>query len=285
MTGISKASPKITPIQFFYFDDYLEPASSAGTFPMAVFNNDKYEKDLNNTAWFPYYSSYQLKNTHLEYSLEAHELGHILLQQGHLTTDVWNIMADNSALRRNIMSPTQCKKIQLPRQYPKQTTCSNMADNIASAFKLQFSTYSLDSYMSLECARNAENLWKRLKDLELIDHANIQILYIIHNNPQRSLKPLQARESSLSWSYHVVLLYDGLVLDQDYTSHAQILGLKEYLKNMWGEASKDFLFQLRPPDRLAGYTNKEIKTAFQEAKFPVMDLSMLLKYEAGNCSR
>lgn len=276
MTGVSKQSPHVTEIQFFYFEDYVEPLSSGGSFPLSVFKNDEYVRELNNTAWFPFKSPDRLKVLTLKYSIEAHELGHILLQGGHESVDFENIMADNSSLRRNVVTPQQCQRLSKPTKYSGQSSCATTARNLDFAFRLQRSTYSKDFYMSLQCAKNTENFWTLLDELNLSENRQIQAVYLIPEDEEASLKPLIPREKDVTWSNHVFLMVDGLVFDQDFSDQPEILPLREYLDRMWGKGQAEIKFQVRSINQSGGFTNRSIRQSFKKREYPVYSLEGLL---------
>lgn len=63
-----------------------------------------------NTAWMTFFSS-TLEFPDPDYSIEAHEIGHILLDQGHDFSDKRNLMSYDGLLNSNILTAEQCEKI------------------------------------------------------------------------------------------------------------------------------------------------------------------------------
>lgn len=63
-----------------------------------------------NTAWMTFFSSV-LEYPDLAYSIEAHELGHILLNEGHDFSEDKNLMSYEGLLNAKILTEDQCAKI------------------------------------------------------------------------------------------------------------------------------------------------------------------------------
>lgn len=270
----------------FYFEDYVIPFSSAGTFPLAFPANYKnLPPTLVDTAWFPYQTSAQRQKRVLPYSEEAHELGHLLLRQGHDTSGVANIMADNSKMRTNSFSASQCERFIKPlsRQVPK--SCQSLYTQLQPLFFKHYETYNPGHYMAQWCVRNSQNLYRTLAPQDFVKGKVVHAVYMIHKDEQSSLKPRMARWKAASWSNHAFLIFDGLVLDQDFTDGPAILPLDAYIQKMWGEAANDSVFQVRNAQDIEGYTNLEVRHSFKSQKFPVMDLKGLLqKFATSPCA-
>jgi len=111
MQQASADSMKLTSIQLFYFEDYLESFSSGASLPLAIYSHTDLAPVAFNTAWFPYRSYQRLKKPTKIYNEEAHEIGHILLESGHDHSGASNILANDSNLRTPRFSSAQCTQI------------------------------------------------------------------------------------------------------------------------------------------------------------------------------
>ncbi len=72
-----------------------------------LFNKNQPKVD---TAWMTYFSS-RLEFPDQDYSIEAHELGHLLLNRGHDFSEERNLMSYEGLLNSNILTQEQCDKI------------------------------------------------------------------------------------------------------------------------------------------------------------------------------
>jgi hypothetical protein len=93
----------------------------------------------------------------------------------------------------------------------------------------------------------------------------------------------------LSWSYHVFLIVDGVVIDMDYRqlnvegvahfrSLLAMLGVYEYLQAMWSDSIDELRFQVRPIDEIVDLTELTIKESVASGVYPVMNAEELQRF-------
>lgn len=279
ISKIAESAPLPTAIRMFYFDDYVEPISSAGSFPYAV--TEQKGKPLrlySNTTWQPFYTPARLQQRTLPYSEEAHELGHILLQAGHDTSSTANIMSDRSSLRINTFTPEQCSRFILPELKPR-TACESVRNSVFPAFAFKYHHFSkADGYFPLECGSNTQNLIRYLNQVNSLNKADAKIIKIIHKNADSSVTPLAARGGSVNWKHHVFLLMNGLVFDLDYTSEPRIELLETYMKTMWGDNADDYLFQVRPWNEPGKHLHLDVLESFEKKEYEILNREQLASY-------
>ncbi|MCB0408410.1 MAG: hypothetical protein KDD34_09415 [Bdellovibrionales bacterium] len=262
--GVRLASEKsmhATPLQLFYFNDYLEPFTSGPSLPFAIYPDNKVEETTFNTAWFPYFSAQRQKHAHDQYSEEAHEIGHILLRQGHDHSGMSNIMANDSKKRTPYFNKEQCHQLSQSFIFKSQS----LIEDIYPIFNIYYATYSKDFYMADWCSRNSLNLAQAIQTITPIESIDLKIVYVIHKNQGQSLYPLQARARGVSWKFHAFLLVnDRWVLDLDYTDHPQIVSIDKYLPSMFGTQVKDLKLKKRDPTNPPGFTYQDILKVFND---------------------
>lgn len=272
MQALSKKFPSPNP-RLFYFDDYLESFTSGATYPLAVFEGVKgMPKSLNDTAWFPFLTSARREKRELQYSEEAHELGHVLLRRGHDFSDAPNVLTNNSALRLNSFTPEQCAAFHLPKA--PATSCEKEKQELMPIVSEYFLTYRNTHYMATWCVRNSKNLYGALERAGL--GANTYAVLMIHRDRESSIFPMAARWRAESWSNHGFLVKDGLALDLDFTEGPAVLSLEKYLDLMWGE--QDIRYQVRPAAAIDEFTNLGVRRSFDEGKYPEFDRAGLLEF-------
>lgn len=272
--------------RFYYFEDYVESFSSGGIFPVSIPEDSKVVQPLKGTAWFPLQTSAKRQKRSLPYSEEAHELGHLLLREGHDSSGDENILADNSRLRRNAFSPAQCARFRAPPPKKLSPQCGSARDALYPVFSRYYETYDQAHYMAQWCVRNSQNLYRALKAEGATGDQPVYAVYMIHREEDSSLKPRMARWNAESWSNHAFLLVDGLVLDQDFTDGPEIVPLAEYMRQMWGDRAKDYRFQVRDASRINAYTNLAVRESFAAGEYPTFGLDgFLARFSASGCAR
>ncbi len=152
-------------------------------------------------------------------------------------------------------------------------SCADFRSQTTPVLDTFYSTYGLKTYMSLWCARNSQNLYKELKRSNLLPSPESAFaVYMIRNDFSSSIHPLAARPYSLpSWSFHVILVAQGLVLDSDYTKQAVVENFDTYFARMWGPELDQILFQIRPASMITEYTNYAIRESIRANEFIVTD--------------
>lgn len=282
MTHLSSISPQPTAIRMFYFDDYVEPISSAGSFPYSISENDKALLPHHNTTWQPFYTPAKIYNRVLPYSEEAHELGHVLLRDGHDSSPVGNIMSDTSAIRTNAFSAEQCARMKIP-ELRAQNTCDQIKNRLLPAFSYMYHRFSpIDGYTPLECGKNTTHLIRSLRDRGLLNLSTAKIIKMIHKKPNESLTPTAARGNLTGWQHHVFLLMDGMVLDMDYTKEPRLVSLKTYMDTMWKNGVNDYLLQVRPWQDSGQFLHKDVVESFKKNEFEILTGSEFLKFVNAN---
>lgn len=276
MTNIAGLTPRKTALQFFYFDDYVEAFTSAGSYPFAIDSGVKgVSETLHNTAWFPFYTPTRRKGITLPYSEEAHETGHILTQDGHDTTGVANIMADKASIRTNSFTKEQCENFLVPKiSHP--TKCDQLKGDLFDAFAYKYFHFGLQGYMPLSCVTNTKNLYQYLSKKNLLTGRSVYAVNMVNKDLKRSLSPLASRGNLENWANHSFLIVDGLVLDTDYTNQPLIVSASEYFKNMWGDSLKNYIIQLRHPKDIGGFTDLEVKASIKNQEFEIYDSESIM---------
>ncbi len=258
----SVKSKKVTAIELFYFEDYSENFQSGPSVPLAIYPSPKLEPATYNTAWFPYSSAQRLFSRGSSYNEEAHEIGHIFLQSGHDHSGAENIMANNSKKRTSFFTKNQCETI---RNHP--AIGSSAISRMSSLFSTYYQKYSRAFYMSDWCSRNVLNLSRALYRFFDMNPNQTFAVFAVHKEAERSFKPLRARQGRLvSWKFHAFLVIDGWVFDLDYSDQPQVVPLREYLQNMFGNQANDLRFQLRDPLDGSTITYNEVLKSFQTSK-------------------
>lgn len=283
MTHITNISPQETAIRMFYFDDYVEPISSAGSFPYSIPENSKTDLlPYHNTTWQPFYTPAKNKNYTLPYSEEAHELGHVLLREGHDSSPVGNIMSDTSDIRINAFSAEQCARFKLP-ELKFKNSCDQIKNHFFPAFAFIYHLFSnKDGYTPLECGKNTVNLIHYLKERDLLNISNAKIIKMIHKNSDGSITPTSARGSLKSWKHHVFLLMDGLVLDMDYMNEPRIVNLRTYMDSMWKNGLDDYLLQVRPWNEAGELLHSDVLESFEKNEFKIYRGAEILDFVNSN---
>lgn len=72
------------------------------------------------------------------------------------------------------------------------------------------------------------------------------------------------------WSFHAILIIDGLVLDLDFTDIPQVLPFAEYIRRMWGESRFEYYYQLKPA---VDYGGSDLFGLFEEEIYPSQKFS------------
>ncbi len=285
MSEAARKSLKVTPLQLFYFEDYLEPFTYGGSVPLAVYPEDYIAQHLHNTAWFPYRSAQRRKSAKsFQYSEEAHELGHILLQKGHDHSGDENIMANNSQKRIPHFSFEQCQNFLFPRTYNTSDYCSQQSNELYPLLATYYKTYKKDYYMTDWCSRNSLNLAQGALQVGLASHNDLQIVYTYISESADLLKPLKARGNNPQWRFHVFVLSQGMVLDLDYNNKPTVMNLEDYLIDMWGdEQLSKMSFQIRGLNDTPAITYAEFKNSLNDPFFPVLNARELKKSHSASC--
>lgn len=286
ITKISELAPAATAIRLFYFDDYVEPISSAGSFPYAVTaQKGKPLQTYNNTAWQPFYTPARLQQRTLPYSEEAHELGHILLQAGHDTSSTPNIMSDKSSVRRNTFTPEQCARFSVP-QIKSLSDCESIRHAVFPAFSFKYHHFSKsDGYFPLECGSNTENLIRHFNQTDVLDKTDAKIIKMIHKDGDSTITPLAARGGTMGWKHHVFLVMNGWVFDLDYTSEPRIERFNTYMKNMWGDKMDHYIFQVRPWNEPGKHLHLDVLESFDKKEYDIMNSEQIDAYFAKSTCR
>jgi hypothetical protein len=283
ITHLANISPQETAIRMFYFDDYVDPISSAGSFPYSIPENSKIDLlPYHNTTWQPFYTPATIQNRTLPYSEDAHELGHVLLREGHDSSPVGNIMSDTSAIRINAFSAEQCARFKLP-ELKFKNSCDQIKSHFFPAFAFIYHLFSnKDGYTPLECGKNTVNLIRYLKERDLLNTSNAKIIRMIHKNSDGSITPTSARGSLKSWKHHVFLLMDGLVLDMDYMKEPRIVNLRTYMDSMWKNGLDDYLLQVRPWNEAGEFLHSDVLESFEKNEFKIYRGAEILDFVNSN---
>lgn len=135
------------------------------------------------------------------------------------------------------------------------SSCEQQAFELAPAFVFANET----SYRPLTCSDNIFAFVQNLKDSD-IDISQAQVVLLRHKAAAYlPIKPLQSRlkykdktyKPSL-WSFHVFLVYKGLVFDFDYTDDLQAIGMNNYMSSMWdSSAISDYVAQVKIASELS----------------------------------
>lgn len=273
MRYASVKSKKATPMQFFYFKNYLESFTSGPSIPLAIYPDSSLEPDTFNTAWFPYESAQRLKEKNIfRYNEESHEMGHILLGKGHDQSGDLNIMANNSGKRTLNFNKQQCVSI---RDYFRAR--QNLSDKLFPLFSIYYDTYKKDFYMSDWCSRNVNNLAHAYDKIYNISHYDAYAVYVVNKNDGESFYPKKARKRNIGWKFHAFLVINGHVLDLDYSKKPTILTVSEYLNKMFNGDTDKLLFQLRSPLNTPGFTYQEVLKSFKTNKDNVLNSKEFLE--------
>lgn len=250
LRSIAKKAQKVTPIQFFYIEKFLNEDSTKKLQAYIISSQEnKAPTFLQNTVWFP-----QTEDQNL---MEARAMGALLSRTSF------------GDIHGGLFSVKQCDQLRIPRLNSGDTACDHLHESLNPLFSTYYNKFGQHYYMTLYCVRNSQNLYKKLIELKPEIANRIYNVLMIHKDPEQSLKPLNARGSATSWSNHSFLVVDGLVLDLDYSKEPQMIPLSEYLNAMWGDGKKDILFLWRPAHAIGGFTNLEVREDFQSRKFPV----------------
>jgi hypothetical protein len=266
-------SKKVTPIQLFYFEDYLESFTSGPSVPLAVYQNPKIVNEAFDTAWFPYKSAQRSKTSGHLYNEEAHELGHILLRQGHDHTGRANILANNSNSRSLNFSEDQCEAL-----IKTELLQTDPSLNFYPLLSTYFQKYSNRYYMKDWCSRNILNLAKDFELLHGFDDHRVFALYVVHKNKGQSFLPMKARSKGDRWKFHALLVVDGYVLDLDFGKSPRVLRIDDYLTEMFTDKLSDLKFQIRSPLDSPGFTYLELSDSFESPKAKVLDAEGLVDF-------
>ncbi|MCC6138590.1 MAG: hypothetical protein IT287_08150 [Bdellovibrionaceae bacterium] len=273
---IARKSQKVTAVQIFYVEKYLNPFSSTGSLPYAI---DADRKDvpsyLHNTVWIPYFNPSRVYGKKETYSMEAHELGHIFMRKGHDDSGESTIMADSSSLRQNLFSQKQCSDFKIKDQKNGDDSCEMKKTVLSPLQAVHYKKYGEHYYMTLYCARNSKNLYEHYQQLGILFSTPFYNIFAIHKDDNKNISPLTARDNAKSWSNHSFLIQDGLVIDLDYSREPQQVGLNKYLKKMWGTEENNLLFQVRPASEITEFTNLSIRASFASGKYPIYTAGQL----------
>lgn len=167
----------------------------------------------------------------------------------------------------------------------EEGACESRRQSLQPLFETHYRTYNQDHYMSLWCVRNSENLYRALRRDGLAEPSSSFAVYMIHSDADSSLFPRTARYQTRRWSNHAFLVIDGFVLDQDFESAPRIVSLDSYLSSMWQGQTQQAIFQIRPADKIAGYTNYEVRESIRRGEYLVTDLTgLVLFFEPMSCS-
>lgn len=263
----SQKSFKVTPIQLFYFQNYLEPFTSGPAVPLAIYpKSDNYDYTFN-TTWFPFKSAQRLlqkqnQEPYFNYNEEAHEIGHILLKDGHDHSGKPNIMANSSTLRDPIFLKSQCQNIEIPTS-PESP--QGAVSRLFPIVKLFFLNYSKDFYMSDWCSRNVSNFYKMTEKLHPKFLEKLEVVYALHKNNGESFYPLKSRRPEVAWKFHAFLYFEGWVIDLDFTNEAKIVKIKDYIDEMFGVSQAENLhFVFNSENQSIGYSYQDILSYSQQ---------------------
>ncbi|MES2856280.1 MAG: hypothetical protein V4692_10480, partial [Bdellovibrionota bacterium] len=110
------------------------------------------------------------------------------------------------------------------------------------------------AYVPLWCPENVSRLIEKLNSMNVaLDSA--KVLYLVppsavDGNGTNIIRPLRARsvggEAPEAWSFHVVLLLDGKILDLDFTENPTWVDAERYFVEMWNEVPDQALSSEQP---------------------------------------
>lgn len=113
-------------------------------------------------------------------------------------------------------------------------------------------------YRPLMCSNTVFSFVQNLKAAGT-DLSKASVVVLRHKGaPFMPVSPLQPRlrfqdKTYLPalWSFHMFLVYEGMVYDFDYTDRLQALGIEHYMSSMWNqEALSEYWVQVKPADEL-----------------------------------
>lgn len=266
-------SKKVTAVQLFYFEDYLNSFSSGPSLPLAVYPDPKLETEAYNTAWFPFKSAQRARQSGFKYNEEAHEIGHILLKQGHDHSGDFNILANDSKKRAAVFSKAQCEAIK-----KSEFLNPKPSDQFLPLLSAYYQNYSFDFYMSDWCSRNTINLAKDFdRHFSLAAHKAYAV-YVLHKRKGTSFYPQKARDKNVGWKFHAFLVVDGFALDLDFGSKPEVVSLDKYLLEMFPDSLYDLQFQARSALDSPGFMYIDVRKSFDDENAKIFNAEELLNF-------
>ena len=163
--------------------------------------------------------------------------------------------------------------------YPINSKVYPTIDNLHLLHTLKQS-YELD-YYPLTCSDNVMALGKRLVAVG-INPLQLTVVFLKHKHaPHVSISAkaqrLNFREHTYlpsPWVFHAVLIFNNIVLDQDYTNHPQLITLDHYLERMWGQQQlENITFQVKP---FTEYKASDFGGRFNQDRYPEINLEDFL---------
>lgn len=141
-----------------------------------------------------------------------------------------------------------------------------------------------DSYQSLACSDNIYDLFHEIEYSET--HFNTAyVIHIFHKHipyapifahQQRTIVEEKTYQPT-RWTFHAVLLIDGIILDLDYTNSPRPTPLHAYMTSMWMEEDLlgDYRFQFKRAELylgsdLNGYMKDQPELTFNELNKALM---------------
>lgn len=145
------------------------------------------------------------------------------------------------------------------------SSCESQAFELAPAFVFANET----AYRPLACSDNIFAFVQNLKEGG-VDISQAQVVLIRHKAAAYlPIRPLQSRlkyqdktyKPSL-WSFHVFLVFKGMVFDFDYTDDLQAIGINKYMNTMWDSSLMgDYVAQIKSASEL---TKSDLNGIFKD---------------------
>lgn len=168
---------------------------------------------------------------------------------------------------------------------------------LAAVLKFVYENESLKhgwpaNYEAMWCPTNVFNLLRRLDEAK-VDISNAQVLYIVPSfysgkKGDSFVRPRVARVGPngpvREWTFHVILLIEGKILDLDFTNEPVVVELNDYFGRMFGKgplavqpAKADLYFRSIPAaDYYSSYTgNWEWYAKGGGGRYPAINLETL----------
>lgn len=114
-------------------------------------------------------------------------------------------------------------------------------------------THWQDQYRQYQCS---DNVWRLKQQLEMQGCDLEGVMTVVFRKLHPMYDPLVAQKArgdglheKSKWSFHQVLVYDGLVMDLDYSNEPQVVAWSEYLATMFA-STEGMWMQIKPLQEL-----------------------------------
>lgn len=157
--------------------------------------------------------------------------------------------ASVSVANANVVFATTNARSSQNQQAPNQLSQNqSTADKIVAVHKFVYENQAQKhgwpaNYTALWCPTNIFNLLRRLDEAK-VDLSSAQVLYVVPasvavHKGESDIRPRAARQGRegpiREWTFHVVLLIDGKILDLDFTNDPVVVDVSEYFARMFGK--------------------------------------------------